>query len=178
MKLTLRTIHRDLGYFYLGLIIAFAFSGIFLNHRQSWYPSEYKYDAKPISVMLPEKITDAVIDSVTAVLGISDHRKGWQLRRDNVRITFAETMVDINVKTGEGLQERYFKVPFLAQATMLHVTTNTAWIWYSDIFGVAMLIIAISGMLMMKGENSFTGRGWKLALAGIVFPLIFLFLLS
>lgn len=181
MKLSLRSVHRDLGYFYLGLIIAFAFSGIFLNHRQAWYPSEYKYDAKNIQVTLPASpaaINDALVDSVTAVLGITDHRKGFQIRRESLRITYAETMVDINIKTGEGIQERYFKVPFLAQSTMLHVTTNAAWIWYSDIFGVAMLTIALSGMFMMKGETSFARRGWKLALLGLVFPLVFLFVLS
>lgn len=181
MKLTLRSVHRDLGYFYLGLIIAFAFSGIFLNHRNDWYPSEYKYDAKEIQVVLPadpKDINNAFVAELTKTLGIEDKLKGFQIRRENLRVTFNETMVDINLKTGAGLQERYFKVPFLAQSTQLHVTTNSAWIWYSDIFGIAMLVIAATGMLMMKGENGFGSRGWKLALAGIIFPLIFLFVIS
>lgn len=62
--------------------------------------------------------------------------------------------------------------------TKLHVDTSKWWIYYSDIFGVAMLIIAFTGMCIQKGANSFWGRGWKLALVGIIFPLIFLFLLS
>jgi hypothetical protein len=62
--------------------------------------------------------------------------------------------------------------------TILHVDTSKSWIYYSDVFGVAMLTIAITGMFIVKGEHSFMRRGWKLALAGIIFPLIFLFLLS
>jgi hypothetical protein len=178
MKLTLRGIHRDLGYFYLGLIMAFALSGIFLNHRQSWYPSEYKYDAKEIEVQLPAKISDTVVDSIGTVLQIDDRLKGWQIRRESLRLTYVDHMVDINLKTGKGIQERYFKVPILAQSTLLHVTTNNAWIWYSDIFGIAMLTIAVTGMLMLKGEQGFSKRGWKLALAGLLFPLIFLLFLS
>jgi uncharacterized protein len=33
-------------------------------------------------------------------------------------------------------------------------------------------------MFIQKGETSFSARGWKLALVGMIFPLIFLFLLS
>mgnify|MGYP000906704477 FL=1 len=57
----------------------------------------------------------------------------------------------------------------------LHKTTNKAWIWYSDIFGAGIILIAITGMLIPIGKNGFKKRGWKLALAGLLFPLIFLF---
>jgi uncharacterized protein len=33
-------------------------------------------------------------------------------------------------------------------------------------------------MFIEKGKFSFRQRGWKLALLGMIFPLIFLFLLS
>jgi hypothetical protein len=33
--------HRDLGYFYIGLIISFAFSGLMMNHRDAWHPEKY-----------------------------------------------------------------------------------------------------------------------------------------
>jgi hypothetical protein len=33
---TIRNLHRDLGYFYIGLIISFAFSGILMNHREQF----------------------------------------------------------------------------------------------------------------------------------------------
>jgi hypothetical protein len=60
----------------------------------------------------------------------------------------------------------------------LHQTTNSAWIWYSDIFGGAMIIIALTGMFIASGKYSFKKRGWWLALAGVAFPLVFLFWLA
>jgi hypothetical protein len=37
--------------------------------------------------------------------------------------------------------------------------------------------IALTGTLMIKaGKFSWKNRGWKLAVAGVVFPLLFLFL--
>ena len=50
---TIRNLHRDLGYFYIGLIISFAFSGILMNHREDWHPEKYTVETKAIEVKLP-----------------------------------------------------------------------------------------------------------------------------
>ncbi|WP_442957520.1 PepSY-associated TM helix domain-containing protein [Polaribacter sp.] len=47
-----------------------------------------------------------------------------------------------------------------------------------DIFGIAMLIIAITGMFISKGKYSFKKREWILTLIGLIFPFIFLFLIQ
>jgi hypothetical protein len=54
-KKTFRNLHRDLGYFYIGLIISFAFSGLMMNHRDSWHPEKYTTETKSIEVQLPEE---------------------------------------------------------------------------------------------------------------------------
>lgn len=53
MKPTARNTHRDIAYFYVGLIISFAISGIALNHRRSWNPTRYTYDKKEFSMPAP-----------------------------------------------------------------------------------------------------------------------------
>jgi len=82
------------------------------------------------------------------------------------------------MESGSGTLETIRKRPLLNELVILHKTTNTSWIWYSDIFGLAMLIIATTGMFIARGSESFKKRGWKLALIGVVFPLIFLFFLG
>jgi hypothetical protein len=47
-----RNLHRDLGYFYIGLIISFAFSVILMNHRDSWHPEKYTVETKAIEFKL------------------------------------------------------------------------------------------------------------------------------
>ena len=54
-KISARELHRDLGYFYLGLIITFAFSGIMMNHRENWHPDKYTIEAEAIEISLPEE---------------------------------------------------------------------------------------------------------------------------
>ncbi len=180
--MTSRNIHRDLGYFYVGLIIAFSISGIFLNHRQTWHPSKYKTEIKNVSVTLPtdkEALNDDLANKIAKEQGIKDGLRRARINNGHFEASFENHDLKIDLTTGQGELTTFIKVPILSQMTKLHQDTSQWWIYYSDIFGLAMLTIAITGMLMIpQGRLSFKERGWKLALAGLIFPLIFLFLLS
>lgn len=181
MKLTARNTHRDIAYFYVGLIIAFSFSGIFLNHRQDWHPRRYKAEVRDISIAVPvmkDSVNEAFISEFTGQQNIHDNLRRFTVNGNSLRISYVNHDVDIDLTTGEGSLVHYKTTPFLGQMTILHVDTSKWWIYYSDVFGVAMLTIAGTGMFIVRGENSFRSRGWKLALIGMIFPLIFLFLLS
>jgi len=181
MKLTTRNTHRDIAYFYLGLIIAFSLSGIFLNHRQAWHPRRYSYNSEEIilkSLVSKDSVTDQFIAAFTEEFKINDNLRRFSVDGNTLRISYTSNDVQIDLSSGKGKIESYRTTPVLGQMTKLHVDTSKWWIYYSDVFGIAMLVIAFTGMFIQKGENSFWGRGWKLALLGLIFPLIFLFLLS
>lgn len=180
MKITNRSLHRDFAYFYVGLIIAFSFSGIILNHRQDWYPMDYTYENKDIELSLPEdakNITKEYLIEETKNLDVK--YDGHRIRNEKLRIYFKDNAVlDADIKTGKGSLEFKRKVPIIGHSMYLHKSTNSFWIWYSDIFGVAMLLIAITGILIPAGKNGFSKRGWKLAVLGMLFPILFLVLFS
>ncbi|PHN06778.1 PepSY-associated TM helix domain-containing protein [Flavilitoribacter nigricans] len=181
MKLTARNIHRDFAYFYLGLIISFSLSGIFLNHRRTWHPMRYQYASQEISLPSPvtaEQVDDAYLKDFTEEFQIDDQIRRYAVDGDVLRVTYADHEVEVDLTSGKGKIGEYRQTPLLGQMTELHVTTNNWWIYYSDIFGLAMLTIAITGMFISKGKMSFRSRGWKLAVAGVLFPLVFLLLLS
>ncbi|MFZ2907055.1 MAG: PepSY-associated TM helix domain-containing protein [Cyclobacteriaceae bacterium] len=180
MKLTALNTHRDLAYFFLGLIIAFSFSGIFLNHRQLWHPIRYTYESKDITIapVLKDSVNEDYVKQFSQSQKIDDTFRRFQVNGNSLRISYVSHDVEVDISTGHGKVVTYKTTPLLGQMTKLHVDTSQWWIYYSDIFGVAMLAIAITGMFLAKGKNSFRKRGWKLALIGIIFPLIFLFLLS
>lgn len=46
---------------------------------------------------------------------------------------------------------------------------------FSDIFGIALILITVTGFTMMKGRKGFLGWGGIEMLAGLLFPLAFLF---
>lgn len=176
-----RDIHRDFGYFYVGLIISFAFSGILMNHREHWHPEKYTIETKNIKVQLPEEsqITEEFAENLGKQLGIDDKMRRHNVKKGTFKISFEKHDVEIDIKTGKGEIVAFNKTPIISQTMKLHKTTSNWWIYYSDIFGISLILIAITGTLMVThGKNTFKRRGWKLAVAGIIFPILVLVILS
>jgi hypothetical protein len=174
---TIRNLHRDLGYFYIGLIISFAFSGILMNHRESWHPEKYSVETKVIQVSLPEEklITEKYAEELGATLGIEDKIRRHKIKDDVLKISFEKHDVEIDMKTGKGEIVSFIKTPIISQMMKLHKNTSNWWIYYGDIFGISLIVIAITGTIMIPaGKFTFKQRGWKLALAGIIVPLLIL----
>jgi hypothetical protein len=178
-KLKLRNLHRDLGYFYIGLIVSFAISGLMMNHREFWHPEKYTTQTKAVEVQLPEEsaLNEDFAKDLGKKLGIEDKMRRQMLRKGTYKISFVNHDVEIDVKTGKGEIVSFFKTPIISQTMTLHKTTSNFWIYYSDIFALSLIIIALTGTIMIKaGKFSWKNRGWKLAVAGVVFPLLFLLL--
>ena len=182
MTFNTRAIHRDFGYFYMGLIISFAFSGIMLNHRQNWHPEKYTVQTNEIMVQLPQNqdsINENFVKGLTKQLAIQDKFRRHVVRKGELQLSYEKHDVAIDIKTGKGEIVAFNKTPFIAQTLQLHKDTSVWWIYYSDIFALSLILIAVTGAIMIpQGQFSFKSRGWKLALLGIIFPLIFLFFLS
>lgn len=180
-RIWLRATHRDLGYFFVGLILAYAISGIALNHRQSWNPREYIASSQPITTDLtgPREIaTEQRVADVVKATGYdpSSIRDFYFARGggDVLRIVLEDQRFEINLATGEGEIETVVPRYVLQDAVFLHQTTDSMWIWFADVFGVGMVVIALTGMLMITGKKGFRHRGVYLAVLGLVFPFIVL----
>jgi len=180
-KINFRNLHRDLGYFYIGLIISFAFSGLMMNHRDAWHPEKYTTETKAVEVKLPaeNEINEKFAEDLGKQLGIDDKFRRHNIKKGTFKISFENHDVEIDMKTGKGEIVAFNKTPIISQSMKLHKNTSNFWIYYSDIFALSLIAIALTGTIMIKaGKFSWRNRGWKLAVAGILFPLIFLFLLG
>lgn len=181
MKFDKRAIHRDLGYFYVGLIISFAVSGIMMNHRNQWHPEKYVIEKSSFQITPLEEsqINDSVVQEIVKANGINDKFRRQSIKKGELRVSLEKTDIDIDLKTGKAEVTSFIHTPVISQIMKLHKNTSDWWIYYGDIFGLSLITIAITGtMLLAKSKYSFKRRGWKLALAGVVFPLVVLFLLT
>lgn len=177
----IRDLHRDLGYFFLGLIITFAFSGILMNHRDSWHAEKYTVETKAIEIKQLEskEISEEKAIQIGKEIGVDDKFRRHKTKKNELTISYENNDVSIDLETGKGELVTFVKTPVISQMMKLHKNTSNWWIYFSDIFGIALIIIAITGTMMLKhGKHTFRYRGWKLALAGLIFPLLFLFFLS
>lgn len=175
----IRNLHRDLGYFYVGLIISFATSGILMNHRDMWEAQKFNVIVKEISVKIsPNDVTETYAKQFISKYGIKDTFRKFKNKAGLLRISYKNTDVEIDLTTGKGEIETYQKTPIISQMMFLHKNTSNWWIYYSDIFGISLITIAVTGTLMIpRGNLSFKERGWKLALLGLVFPIVLLIFL-
>ena len=181
MKFDKRVIHRDLGYFYVGLIISFAISGMMMNHRNQWHPEKYVIEKSSfqISPLEESQINDSVVQEIVKANGINDKFRRQSVKKGELRISLERTDIDIDLKTGAAEVTSFINTPVISQLMWLHKNTSNWWIYYGDIFALSLITIALTGTtLLAKSKNSFRRRGWKLALAGLIFPLLVLFLLS
>lgn len=172
-SLKLRNWHRDFSYFYAGLLMAFSISGIALNHRHSWDARDYVYETIDISFDFPaddDEITDDFFQKSLKEQGVKLEFNGSAFRRGGYNLYFDKAYAYVDPETGKGSIERFRVRPILGQMVDLHKSASDAWVWYSDIFAICVLLICITGLVITKGRNGFKKRGWKLALIGVLIP--------
>ena len=171
--------HRDIAYFYVGLILSFSISGIALNHRRTFNTRSYVVETELFNLQVPQdesQIDETYVKSILPSIGIENEYRSFRISNGALRVLYDHAQAEIDIKTGEGEKEWLKKRILLADMVNLHITTNNWWIYYSDIFGLGMIFIAVSGMFIAGGKDSFKKRGWILALIGLLFPLAVLIL--
>ena len=66
--------------------------------------------------------------------------------------------------------------PVLFEMNQMHLnTTKGVWTIIADVYALALIFIALSGMFVLKGRHGITGRGAKLVAIGTLIPLSYWF---
>jgi len=176
-----RILHRDIGYFFFGLTIIYCISGIALNHKKDWNPN---YDISYQDFTIKDSLDKSMInlDWVKAFLSNyneEDHYKKYFFPdHRTLKIFIDNGTVTINMDTKEGYIEKISKRPIFFEVNFLHYNPGKWWLWFSDLFCVGMIIIAISGLFIIaKSKNSISGRGIWFVLAGFIVPILALIFL-
>jgi hypothetical protein len=105
----------------------------------------------------------------------SDYKKHYYPSSQQLKIFLSGgSSVVVDLETGQGYAEFLRKRPMFYHVNYLHYNPNTWWTWFSDIFAGALIILALTGLVMVKGKKGITGRGAWLTALGIIIPLLFL----
>jgi hypothetical protein len=173
-------IHRDIGYLFFGMAVIYGLSGIALNHINDWDPSyiitkeEIKFEAASLGDDLNETQVKSILDEF--VPGFI-YKKHYYPTEDVMKVFISGGSVTINTNSGLGILEHVRKRPVFFEVNYLHYNNAGAlWTWFSDIFSGGLIIMAITGLFVLRGKNSFRKRGIWFVSVGIIIPLIFLLL--
>lgn len=173
-----RVLHRDIGYFFFGMSIIYGISGIALNHIDDWDPS-YQIRSEQIQVepaqvgraMTRDEVKDLLDDiNVNASL-----KNFYYPASQTLKIFVSGGTVNIDLVSGKGLVEIVSRRLFLFEFNFLHYNNpKFLWTWFADLYGAGLVVMAITGILLLRGKQGFSGRGKWFIGAGLLIPLIFL----
>jgi hypothetical protein len=175
-----RVVHRDFGYLFFGLTLVYSLSGIALNHLDDWNPN-YIIVRKELKISNPENITKSMTkDEVKAMLEPigedGSYKNHYFPEPTEMKIFLKGGSAVIDLETGDGILERVSRRPFFREMNWLHYNPDQLWTWISDVFAGALIILAITGLFLVRGAKGITGRGAWLTILGIVLPIIFLWI--
>jgi hypothetical protein len=169
----LRAIHRDAGYFGVGLTVVYALSGLAVNHIADWDPS---FRQISVTHRLPAPLpsaADAAGQRVLAALAIHETpSEVYAAGEDAVDVVLEHRTLHVTPSTGKVLEEGQSPRWFLRAANWLHLNRGKkAWTIVADTYAVILLYLAISGLFMIPGRKGLLGRGAVIAALGAAVPI-------
>lgn len=171
-------LHRDIGYLCVGLTLIYAISGIAVNHISNSFNPSYSIKKSRGTVSpLPagSKPDQEFIQSLLLELGEKGTFKNAAFISPQVLRIFVDgNTLDVQLATGEVVMEKVRRKPVLFEVNYLHLNkAKGLWTWLADIYGVALCLLALTGMLMIRGKQK--KRGIILTGMGFLVPLLYLF---
>jgi hypothetical protein len=167
-------LHRDLGYFFTGVIVVYAISGLAVNHVDQWNPN-FVIARRDVTFELPRPPSKVSAEHVLANLdrlGAADAYRAFDFPSDKkMKIYLSDGSILVNLQDGRGCYETIRRRPVLYEANRLHVNPAKWWRIFSDIFAGSLIVIALTGLLVARGSQGLLGRGKWLVGAGLIVPL-------
>lgn len=174
-----RILHRDLGYFFFGMSVIYALSGIALNHISDWNPS---YIVTRKNVQWQRAFSEDAVPKEAVLKFLEQHgerdnyKKHYRPAPRRLKIFLKSGSVELDLTTGRGVIEKLKRRSLFYEVNFLHYNPKKMWTWFSDAFCIALMIISVTGLFIIKGKKGITGRGAWLTGLGVAIPLALLML--
>lgn len=159
----MRALHRDLGFFTIGLVIVYSLSGIVLIYRDVDFLKVEKLVEKQLGPNLDQnKIAELL------------HVRNLKIVRTNGDTLFFETgqYNKLSGSVNYTIKEAIF--PINKFHNLHTASSKNPLFWLTTLFGIILLFLAISSLWMFKQGTNLFKRGIYLTLAGAVLTIVIL----
>lgn len=160
----------------------YAISGVAVNHTRNpnWNPNyRVEADTANIGTLTPDVVpVERLIQEVVARLGeTGEIRSTFRPDPNTLQLFTDDKTITADLTTGKVTLESVSDRVMLRKMNFLHLNTPGAlWTYIADLYAVALAVLAVTGMLVVKGRKGIQGRGAWLVTAGVAIPVVFLIL--
>ena len=168
-------LHRDVGYLAFALTIVYGVSGLAVNHRADWNPSiRQTHTTMTITPVTATEREAIVADALTKLGLTAAPRSTFRPDPATLRIFYENLTYSVDLPTGKVVIERTSPRPVLKQFNDLHLNApKGVWTWIADAYALSLILLAITGLFVLKGKHGITGRGAWLTAIGVLIPAVF-----
>lgn len=175
-----RILHRTLGYVCAGLTIVYAVSGVAVNHVADWNPNYViRNDTVGLGAGSAGRAgSPAFGEELLAAFGLGGPVQGmYRPAPDRLDVFLEGGVIEVDFSTDEAVYESVRDRPVLRAFNILHLNEPKGlWTAVADLFALALLLLALTGLFMVKGRKGVVGRGGWYVAAGIALPLVVLWI--
>jgi hypothetical protein len=176
MKITrwLRVIHRDLGFLIVGITLVYGISGILLNHLGGKDPA---FKTEEGSLQFESGLNqDELKNAWEAHPALPALKRTAEVDENHTRLFLDGGIGIYNSADGHLDYEKHQKRVFVYWINRLHYSRARGWTPVADIFAIALIFLAVSGIFITKGKHGIKGYGKWYLIAGLLLPLLFVLL--
>ncbi len=170
--------HRDVGYFFAGLTVIYAISGVAVNHIEDWNPN-YVIRTEELSVgELPVGGNAVTAAAVLERLDITEEPESVvRMAPDQLKIFLDQRTLTVGLPSGEVMDEHARRRYAFFEVNYLHLNHGKGfWTWFADVYALGLVVLACTGIFIITGKKGLGGRGRWLLIAGLAIPLVYLVL--
>ena len=171
----MRAIHRDVGYFSVGLTFIYAASGLAVNHISDWEPN-FRQVSRIHQLPLPLPAEDEALAARARELASIDApvREVFRAGDDALEVVFDRRTLHVDTRSGRVVEEGQEPRFFLRVANWLHLNRGKkAWTLIADGYATFLLLLSITGLWMFPGRKGLLGRAGVIAVAGALVPALY-----
>ena len=168
--------HRDVGYFFAGLTVMYAVSGVAVNHIDDWNPN-YVIRREVVDVgVLPFASAAETGAEVLRRMGVAEQPRSMsRMGPDQLKIFFGSRTLTVALPAGRVIDEHARRRFAFFEVNYLHLNHGKGfWTWFADAYAVGLLVLACTGIFIITGKKGLGGRGRWLLVAGLAIPIGYL----
>jgi uncharacterized protein len=168
-------LHRDIGYLAVGLSVVYGVSGLAVNHVRDWNPSfRVEKTVRRIAPITATERTEIVALARQRLSLAGEPRNAFRPDPETLRLFYKDLTYSVDLPTGNVIVEQTQRRPVLYEMNQLHLNTPKGiWTIVADLYAISLIVLALTGMFVLKGRTGITGRGAWLVGGGVLLPVAY-----